>query len=330
LIRVHQTLGNYWSTNLQIQDRHHLIEEGPYHSVRHPMYTALANIFIGLGLVSGLWPWILLALLGIAFFITRVPKEEKMMLEEFGDEYKDYMQRSGRFLPPFESLSLGWRYALQTAIFLTLVGSILFLTAGTLEWLAAWVYLGLMGSCMAISGVYLAGRDQEQLRERMEVKPRAGVSKWDVAITRIGRLLMLSLFLTSGLDWRLGWTTGLPLTAQILAAIAGLAGFGLILWSLSSNPFAVAYARLQAERGHRVVQSGPYRFVRHPFYDGALLYILALPILLGSLWAVFPAALVASLFLARTNLEDRMLQAELQGYADYASQVRYRLLPGVW
>jgi protein-S-isoprenylcysteine O-methyltransferase Ste14 len=330
LIWVHQALGSNWSTNLQLQERHHLVEAGPYRSIRHPMYTALASIFIGLSLVSEFWPWFFLTLLSIAFFIKRVPKEEQMMQQEFNGEYDAYMRRSGRFLPPLGALSLGWQYVLQTAMFLLFVGSVLFLAAGTLVWPAAWVYLGLMAVCMAIAGIYLSGRNQEQLRERMEVKPRAGVSRWDVAITRGGRLLMLSLLLTSGLDRRFGWTANLPLTAQILAVMAGLAGFGLILWSLSSNPFAVAYARLQEERGQRVVQSGPYRYVRHPFYDGVLLYILALPVLLESLWALFPAALVACLFLARTNLEDRMLQAELHGYADYASQVRYRLLPGVW
>jgi protein-S-isoprenylcysteine O-methyltransferase Ste14 len=268
--------------------------------------------------------------LGIAFFIRRAPMEEQMMLEEFGDEYDAYMRRSGRFLPRFDALGLGWRYALQTAIFLLIVGSILFLAAGTFAWPASWIYLGLMAVCMAISGMYLAKRSQEQLRERMELSPRSGVSGWDVVISGGGRALMLALFVTSGLDRRFGWTAGLPLAARVLAVLAGLAGFCLILWSLSSNPFAVVYARLQEERGHTVVQSGPYRFVRHPFYDGVLLYILALPVLLGSIWALLPAGLVATLFLAKTFLEDRMLLAGLQGYAEYASQVRYRLLPGVW
>jgi len=141
---------------------------------------------------------------------------------------------------------------------------------------------------------------------------------------------MLALFVTSGLDRRFGWTAGLPLIAQFLAVLVGLVGFGLILWSLSSNPFAVIYARLQDERGHKVVQSGPYRFVRHPFYDGVLLYVLTLPVVLGSFWALLPAGSVAALFLAKTFLEDCMLQAGLQGNADYAEHVRYRLLPGVW
>jgi len=149
-------------------------------------------------------------------------------------------------------------------------------------------------------------------------------------ISTLARLLMPVLLMICGLDYRLGWSSELPLAVQLVGLFAGLCGFGLVLWALSSNPFAVVYASLQAERGHRVVQGGPYHFARHPLYGGALLYVLASPLILGSLWALLPAALAAALFLLKTGLEDRMLQDELEDYAEYARQARYRLLPGVW
>jgi protein-S-isoprenylcysteine O-methyltransferase Ste14 len=88
--------------------------------------------------------------------------------------------------------------------------------------------------------------------------------------------------------------------------------------------------RIQKERGHAVATGGPYRFVRHPSYVGGILFELAAPILLGSWWALIPGMLNAILFVVRTALEDKTLQAELDGYQDYAARVRYRLLPGVW
>lgn len=88
--------------------------------------------------------------------------------------------------------------------------------------------------------------------------------------------------------------------------------------------------RIQADRGHRVVSGGPYRWIRHPGYAGALLAYLAAPFLLDSPWAFIPAALTAIVLLARTRMEDSTLQSELPGYRDYARRVRYRLLPGLW
>jgi protein-S-isoprenylcysteine O-methyltransferase Ste14 len=96
------------------------------------------------------------------------------------------------------------------------------------------------------------------------------------------------------------------------------------------NRFFSAVVRIQRDREHTVVTSGPYRLIRHPGYAGALITSLAIPLLLGSLWALIPAALVVCLLILRTALEDRTLQEKLDGYREYAGRVRYRLLPGVW
>jgi protein-S-isoprenylcysteine O-methyltransferase Ste14 len=141
---------------------------------------------------------------------------------------------------------------------------------------------------------------------------------------------MLAALIVCGLDKRFGWTGMMPLAVQLLALMFGGLGFALIMWALASNPFAAVYARIQEERGHAVAMTGPYRFVRHPFYTGVLAYALSLPVALGSLWALFLGALVAILFIVKTALEDHKLQVELDGYREYTRHVRYRLLPGVW
>jgi len=99
---------------------------------------------------------------------------------------------------------------------------------------------------------------------------------------------------------------------------------------MASNAFCSEGVRIQEERGHRVATGGPYRFVRHPGYSGAITAILGTPLLLGSLWAVLPSVLAGALYVLRTSLEDKSLLRELAGYGDYARRVRYRLIPGVW
>ena len=228
------------------------------------------------------------------------------------------------------SLRIGIRWVVQITAFILVLAAILFLSAGKLDWPMAWVYLGVFSVCLLFNGVYLARRNPELLRERSEIKPRQGVETWDVVLSAIVRIAILAAFVVCGLDQRFGWTGAMPLAVQLLALAFGILGFAIIMWALTSNPFAAVYARIQAERGHAVAMTGPYRFVRHPFYTGVLAYALALPVVLGSLWALILGGLVAIMFIAKTVFEDRKLQAELDGYREYAQHVRYRLLPGVW
>jgi protein-S-isoprenylcysteine O-methyltransferase Ste14 len=107
-------------------------------------------------------------------------------------------------------------------------------------------------------------------------------------------------------------------------------GWALFMWAMGANAFFSEAVRIQEERGHTVVTDGPYRYVRHPGYVGAILALFATPLLLGSLWALIPAGLATIGYVVRTALEDKTLQEELDGYTEYAQQTRYRLLPGVW
>jgi protein-S-isoprenylcysteine O-methyltransferase Ste14 len=112
--------------------------------------------------------------------------------------------------------------------------------------------------------------------------------------------------------------------------VIGASGHALLVWSMVANAYFSLIVRIQADRSHQVVSSGPYRFVRHPGYLGSILFFLSTSLLLGSWWALIPGAAAALLIVIRTALEDRTLHAELPGYADYVERVRYRLLPGIW
>jgi protein-S-isoprenylcysteine O-methyltransferase Ste14 len=221
------------------------------------------------------------------------------------------------------------RWAGQMIAALVFAWVILFLAAGRLDWTAGWVYLGMNFITQALSAMVLLPRRPDMLAERSKV--REGTKGWDrvlaPAIVIFGTLTVL---VTAGLDARFGWSA--PIGSGLWGAALALA-FGsqmFVLWAMASNPFFAATVRIQDERGHRVVSSGPYRFVRHPGYLGSLIYNLAIPLVLGSLWTFLPALLTIVLLAIRTRLEDRTLQAELPGYSEYQAVVRHRLIPGVW
>jgi protein-S-isoprenylcysteine O-methyltransferase Ste14 len=136
--------------------------------------------------------------------------------------------------------------------------------------------------------------------------------------------------LVCGLDKRLGWSADVSVAQQVSAAVASVAGVAITAWAMAVNRYFSAVVRIQTDRGHSVVAAGPYRYVRHPGYAGMLLVTLSGPILLGTLWGLVPAGLVAGTFVLRSALEDRTLRRELAGYADYARDVRSRLIPAVW
>jgi protein-S-isoprenylcysteine O-methyltransferase Ste14 len=206
---------------------------------------------------------------------------------------------------------------------------ILFGAAGRLAWTWAWIYVGLSVGNALVSAAVLLPRHRDLIVERETAIAYARA--WDRLLAGTATVLAARLgLLVAGLDVRLSWTSAFPLGARV----AGLAGFGagsaLFLWAMASNPFFSSVVRIQKERGHRVVDTGPYRAVRHPGYLGWILAELAVPPILGSTWALVPAALGCALWIVRTALEDLTLRRELEGYQAYTERVRFRLLPGIW
>ena len=160
---------------------------------------------------------------------------------------------------------------------------------------------------------------------------KTGTKTWDkIIVSFAAGLLPMASWLIAGLNVRFAWAPPMPLALHVAGAIGFALGWALLLWATASNAYFDTTVRIQEERGHTVQTGGPYRYVRHAGYVGAMLYQLATPFLLGSWWALIPMILSVPLYLLRTALEDKTLQEELDGYKAYTEQTHYRLLPGIW
>jgi len=181
---------------------------------------------------------------------------------------------------------------------------------------------------LVLSGWWLFRHDPDLLKERLTTA--SNVPKWDRLIARGNRILLLIVVATAALDaGRFGWSA-VPIIVRAIGTAAVVAAVGVIWWCGAANHFLAASSRIQSERGHTVVQRGPYRFVRHPLYASRIVLIAGAALTLGSWIALVPAVLHALLLVLRTSLEDRMLTTELPGYREYAKHVPKRLVPGLW
>ena len=209
-----------------------------------------------------------------------------------------------------------------------LFAAIIFWPAGTLDWLAGWLYFGLVSTSWIITSIYLQRVNPEVIEHRLQLKK--GTKPWDKRWAVFFAPTFMAIYLVAGFDAvRFEWSV-MPLWLWLPGLAIWLPGNALITWAMGVNPFFEKTVRIQTERGHRVIDTGPYRFVRHPGYLGFFGWILSTPLLLGSWWALLPTLLSIAGLAIRTLLEDRTLHEELTGYREYASRVRYRLIPGIW
>ncbi|OCC02474.1 isoprenylcysteine carboxyl methyltransferase [Labrys sp. WJW] len=220
------------------------------------------------------------------------------------------------------------KLVLQNLVFVAIMALVLFLSAGTLAWASAWAYLAVSLAVGLASGLWLARTDPGLLAERMRLRapeqPRA--DKWFMLVFLVVAVVW---FVVIGLDRRLQ-ASAMPLPLEALGLALYLASTLFIMWVFRENSFAAPVVKVQAERHHHVVSTGPYAFVRHPMYAGVMLYFIGTPLLIGSWWglAMMPVFFLA--FAIRSRIEERTLMTGLPGYADYARRVRYRMLPGIW
>jgi protein-S-isoprenylcysteine O-methyltransferase Ste14 len=221
---------------------------------------------------------------------------------------------------------LGW--VRQIIVFTLIIAASLFIASGRLNWRMAWAYVGLFVASQALTALILIPRNPELLTERAQ--EQGDVKDWDRALSALVALFgPLNMWIVAGLDARFTWSAQVSLSVQIAAlAIAGL-GSLLTIWAMASNRFFYGVVRIEKD-SHTVATVGPYRHVRHPGYVGGIIFDLATPLALGSWWTFIPAVLTVCFIVARTALEDRTLQEELDGYKEYAQQTRCRLLPDVW
>ena len=228
-----------------------------------------------------------------------------------------------------ETIRLARKRMAQVVFVLAAQAGTLFLASGRWRWPAAWAYIGVYLGSMALNRFVFLRKSLALIAERGQIK--AGTKDWDRVLAAIVSLFgPLATLLAAGLDERRRRASSVPLPARLAGLAAMVLGFTLVGWAMASNRFFAGVVRIQTERGHVVTTSGPYHYVRHPGYVGLGAHLLGTPLLLGSKRAFLPAALTVALLVLRTALEDRTLLKELPGYEEYARQVRYRLLPGVW
>jgi protein-S-isoprenylcysteine O-methyltransferase Ste14 len=221
--------------------------------------------------------------------------------------------------------SSGGKQLIPIVFTLAITAACLFFSSGRLNWPNAWILLGLS----FLTGLaFTLGRDPELSAERRTAQ--AGKT-WDKLLVGFTVLLgPMIVWITAGLDERYHWSRDVPVWALPLGLTCAVLSSVLIAWAMRSNRFFSTVVRIQKERGHTVVDSGPYRFIRHPGYAGMAVFTLVTPLILGSCWALLPAALCVAAIALRTHLEDVTLHNELEGYASYANRVRSRWLPPLW
>ncbi len=219
------------------------------------------------------------------------------------------------------------RAYIRLVVYIILVSVILFFSAGRIDWLAAWVFLVIYTAIIIIGVTFV---DPELLKERSKIGP--GAKRWDIVIASVAVVFLFpATFLVAGLDaGRYHWSPPFPVWLQIAAFLGFLAGSALQSWAIITNKFYSSVVRIQTDRGHYVITDGPYRYVRHPGYTGVIVTSFAIPLMLGSLWALVPALIGDCILVIRTLLEDNTLKSELAGYTEYAAKTHYRLIPGIW
>lgn len=205
---------------------------------------------------------------------------------------------------------------------------IIFISAGKIGYWQGLTYVAI-GILMTVLGYTVLKPDSELIYERG--KPGEGAKKWDKTILLLSFVATILMYTVAGLDsgrfhWSPDFHPGLITTGMVFTA----AGQFLFLLAQKQNKFFSSTVRIQSDRNHTVCDSGLYKFVRHPAYMGSVIQALGFPLLFGSLWSIFPVAMLIVLLFVRAYLEDKTLMEELNGYSDYSNKTKYRIIPFVW
>jgi len=228
------------------------------------------------------------------------------------------------------SLKIGLiKWAFRGVMYKAYVAVVLMLSAGRWNWWAGWLYVFIFLMFDLATALEVIPKDPTLLIERSKSHPDA--KTWDKVIMPLAAgLLPLAGWIIAGLNLRWSWQPSLDRSWQLIGFLFTVLGHAIVVWAMSANTFFSPQVRIQTERGHTVANTGPYKFIRHPGYIGAMVFSLGIPLMLGSWWALIPGLISVILYIVRTALEDRTLLDELPGYVDYAQSVKFRLIPGVW
>jgi protein-S-isoprenylcysteine O-methyltransferase Ste14 len=204
------------------------------------------------------------------------------------------------------------------------------LISGRWRWWEAWVMAAIFVITFVVGRALAARKTPDILKERARYTRHANTQPWDKWLSPLVSFGVVFIFLAAGMDALYHWSAGFSLGWELFGLALIVLGYLLGSYALVENAFFSGTVRIQEDRGHKVVSSGPYRWVRHPGYAGFMLASFGMPLLLDSAWAYLPVSIQTGFFILRTSLEDRFLQENLPGYREYTQKVRYRLLPGVW
>lgn len=227
-------------------------------------------------------------------------------------------------------MKLTTRLIVQTSAWLGFMGLLLFLAAGSWRWAQGWAFLAIFALGSVAFSAWLLRRDPALLAARLGPLVQRGQPTWD----RVFLLSFVGIWCTwlviVALDAQRWRTSNVPPWLNVVGGALVIAGFLATVLVFRENSFAAPVVRVQAERGQRVIDTGPYAVVRHPMYAAAVLYLAGMPLLLGSWYGLAIAPLMIAGIAPRAVFEERLLKRDLPGYADYMRRVRYRLIPGVW
>ncbi|HNT55589.1 MAG TPA: isoprenylcysteine carboxylmethyltransferase family protein [Anaerolineaceae bacterium] len=222
------------------------------------------------------------------------------------------------------------RMVIMLLLVLVVIPLLPILISGRWNWWQAWVMAAVFILTFLISRVLAARRNPGILTERANYNQHHDTQSWDKWLSPVVAFGSVFVLLVVGLDAVYHWSAGFSLPAELIGLGLIVGGYLLSSAAFIENAYFSGTVRIQAERGHTVVSSGPYGWVRHPGYLGTLIASLGMPLLLDSSWAFIPVLVFGVFLVIRTRLEDRFLQANLPGYRQYAQRVRYRLFPGLW
>ena len=207
---------------------------------------------------------------------------------------------------------------------LLMVGLLIFLPAGSLHYAYGWLFMGLLFVPMLIAGFVMLVKSPELLKKRLDAKEKQAAQKGVLAFSG---LMFITGFVVAGLDHRFGWSR-MPLWVVIAASAVFLLAYGLYAEVLRENAYLSRTVKVEA--GQTVVDTGLYGLVRHPMYMATLLLFLAMPLVLGSWYALIAFAFYPAIIIVRLRDEEALLTRELAGYAEYKKKVKYRIIPFIW
>jgi len=220
---------------------------------------------------------------------------------------------------------------LRLAAYIIMVGALLLLSSGRWGWPHAWAFIALSLAVVGVNSYMMIVYNPDLIMERMESLGKENVKPWDrILVPLLAGVGPITILLVSGIQARYVWPPAISFWPTVLGFILYSAASVLVMWAMRTNRFFSAVMRIQKERGHKVVNTGPYAYIRHPGYASSLMLLPGMALALGSTWALIPAFLTVALYFVRTALEDNALINELEGYKEYTTRVRYRLIPWIW